>query len=45
MKYKIIQGKYPDIERNVLIEIEQGWKPIGGVAVSGSWFYQAMVKE
>ena len=25
--------------------IKDGWKPQGGISVSGKWYYQAMIKE
>jgi hypothetical protein len=38
-------GSIPGLEENVQIMIEEDWVPLGGVAVSSAFFYQAMVKD
>ena len=61
MKYQIVTGGFSynrrkGLEENVNRLIEQGWEPIGGIAVSSyredsegnrlvEHFYQAMVKK
>jgi hypothetical protein len=53
MEYKVVEAKDEAINLEELVNrhIEEGWVPIGGVAVGYSpqsynwWFYQAMVKQ
>ena len=41
--YKILVGdSMQALEAAVKEAIKQGWQPIGGVAVNGSMFYQAI---
>lgn len=49
MEYTILWERYlGDLERNVNVKIEKGWRPIGGIAVEGSgmdaYYIQAMLK-
>lgn len=50
-KYKVIISRtdnYPNLdrlERMVSEAMERGWKPQGGLSISGGLYYQAMVKE
>jgi uncharacterized membrane protein len=52
MRYRVIEAKDVEgLEQDVNEHIEDGWKPLGGVAVVNSqantyawWFYQAMVR-
>lgn len=49
--YKVIIARtndYPrldQLERQVTQAMEQGWKPQGGIAISGGLYYQAMVRD
>jgi hypothetical protein len=53
MQYKVIEakGEAADLQDEVNRHIEEGWAPVGGVAVAYSpqtgnwWYYQALVKE
>jgi hypothetical protein len=53
MEYKVIEAKDEaiNLQEEVNHHIEDGWEPIGGVAVGYSpqsynwWFYQAMIRE
>jgi len=53
MEYTIIeaQGSAQQLEAAVNRAIQEGWEPIGGVAVAYSpnsgnwWYYQAMVRK
>ena len=52
MEYKVIEAnKALDLQEEVNRHIQDGWVPLGGVAVVFSstsnywWFYQAMIKE
>ncbi len=53
MEYKIVEMKHDasKLEENVNRLIQEGWTPLGGIAVAYSpqtghwWFYQAMVKQ
>jgi hypothetical protein len=53
VQYKVIEAKDEalNLQENVNRHIEDGWVPVGGVAVGYSpqsynwWFYQAMIKE
>jgi len=45
MEYTIIQDM--NSERFIAMvneAIQEGWRPLGGMAVSGLWLYQAMVR-
>jgi hypothetical protein len=51
MEYKVLEAnKARDLQEEVNRSIQDGWTPLGGVAVVYSstsnywWFYQAMVK-
>ena len=49
MKYTILWERYKtDLERSVNIQMKDGWRPIGGVAVEGrginAYYLQAMLK-
>lgn len=42
--YMVIEGTTKDeLETLVKAAIGKGWQPIGGIAISGRMFYQAMV--
>jgi len=53
MQYMVIEAKddAQELDEAVNQQIEEGWEPLGGVAVGYStdsgnwWFYQAMVKR
>jgi hypothetical protein len=53
VEYKVIEasGEVSKLEAEVNRHIQEGWVPVGGIAVvyspnSGTWwFYQAMVSE
>lgn len=51
MKYTVIVARINDYPRSsyfidaVNQAIADGWKPLGGVAVGGGFYYQAMIKE
>lgn len=53
MEYKVIEatGRALNLQEEVNRHIQDGWVPLGGVAVGYSsvsnywWFYQAMIKE
>lgn len=43
--YIIVESGNPDdLEKAVESKIGQGYKPVGGVAVSGKYIYQAMTR-
>ena len=52
MRYRVIEAKDVEgLEQDVNEHIEDGWRPLGGVAVVNSqantyawWFYQAMIR-
>ena len=52
MRYRVIEAKDVEgLEQDVNKHIEDGWRPLGGVAVVNSqantyawWFYQAMIR-
>lgn len=49
--YKVIVARtdnYPSLdrlERAVSQAMQEGWRPQGGVAISGGLYYQAMVRQ
>lgn len=45
-EYKIVNGKsgFPELEENVSKMLNQGWKPVGGIAFNAGFPYQAMAK-
>jgi hypothetical protein len=53
MEYQVIEAKDEagNLQAKVKQEIEEGWVPVGGVAVAYSpqsynwWFYQPMTRE
>jgi len=46
IRYIIIRGEtYPELMRLVNERIDEGYAPIGGVAISDGRYYQAMYKE
>ena len=46
MEYTIVRGaSVPFLIDEVNLYIQLGWKPQGGAAWSGSFFYQAMIKK
>jgi Domain of unknown function (DUF1737) len=53
MEYKVIEAKDEAIKLQEAVNqhIQEGWEPVGGVAVGYSpqscnwWFYQAMIKK
>ena len=51
MEYKVIIGRtneYPYLgafEGMVNKAMEDGWRPTGGIAISGGLYYQAMIKK
>ena len=51
MEYELVIARINDYPRSdyftraVNDKIAQGYKPIGGIAISGGFYYQAMIKE
>lgn len=45
-KYKVITSKngFQELEETVSRHLNQGWKPIGGIAFNNGFPYQAMAK-
>jgi hypothetical protein len=42
--YMVIEGTTKEeLENLVKVAIGKGWQPLGGVAIAGRFFYQAMV--
>ena len=44
MEYKIVNGRIPEIETSINRLMENGWIPIGGIAVSHTGLFQAMTR-
>ncbi|WP_096085890.1 DUF1737 domain-containing protein [Agaribacterium haliotis] len=44
--YKVVGGKpsLPEFEEEVAKHLNDGWKPVGGVAFNASFAYQALAK-
>jgi hypothetical protein len=53
VEYKVIEAKDEAVKLQEAVnqEIQEGWEPVGGIAVGYSptsyswWFYQAMIKK
>jgi len=51
MEYELVIARINDYPRSsyftdaVNKKIAEGYKPIGGIAISGGFYYQAMIKE
>jgi hypothetical protein len=44
--YMVIEGTTKEeLENLVKVAIGKGWQPLGGVAIAGRFFYQAMVGQ
>lgn len=45
-EYKVVSGinGFSELEKNVSAMLNQGWKPVGGLAFTNGYAYQAMAR-
>ena len=45
MKYMLVKESVKRIEKEVNSFIDMGWQPMGGISISDTWAYQAMIRD